>query len=411
MKHLPELGFNPIVVSSWIEKKNKWTPSDSSLAKEVPSSIQVHRLQDNEEFAVLSNTKINPQRTKGIVEIGKEIIKSSNIKLIYVSLSPFGDLPAALELGKHSNLPVIADLRDPWALDEFQTHRSYYHKMKEVALMGKLLKQCDHVIMNTPESARLLSQRFNSISPDKVSWITNGYDQEDFQEETESPILDKSFYNIIHTGTFHTDYALRQKRQKLLNSLLGRTDTGLNVMGRTPSLLLEALATIKRNQPDVFSQIRVTFAGVASSEDKLLVEKHGLSESVTSTGYIDHDSCIRYTKEANLLFLPLHDIAKGRRCSIVPGKTYEYMASDATILGALPDGDAKDFVRGRANCHLCLPDQSEKMASSILDEVKKWQSGKTTPSPNLEFVKQFERRILSQKLANTFVQVLSEHKR
>lgn len=407
VKHLIELGFNPVVISSWIEKKNKWTPSDDSFAKEIPPSVKVRRLPDNKQFAVLSNTRLNPLRNGSILNLGKALVKSEQIEIVYVSLSPFGDLEAAIAIGKETGLPVVADLRDPWALDEFQTHRSWYHKKKELKRMRTQLNRCDHIIMNTPDSASLLCKQFREIPRSKVSWITNGYDEDDFSESEKKHVLNEKFYNIVHTGTFHTDYACRQKRQKLLNYLLGRTTSGLNVLGRTPNYLLLALDTIRRDHPRIFNQIRVTFAGVASEDDLRLVQRYGMDGTVNFTGYISHESCIQYTKEANMLFLPLHSLAAGKRCSIVPGKTYEYMASNATILGALPEGDARDFVKQRSNCHLSPPDDAKSMAKSILIEVKRWQSKEQPPQCRHSFSRRFERKVLAEQLAQTFRSVLA----
>jgi glycosyltransferase involved in cell wall biosynthesis len=49
-------------------------------------------------------------------------------------------------------------------------------------------------------------------------------------------------------------------------------------------------------------------------------------------------------RAADLLFLPMQGLPPGRRASIVPGKTYEYLASGRPILAAVPAGSARDFV-------------------------------------------------------------------
>jgi glycosyltransferase involved in cell wall biosynthesis len=62
-------------------------------------------------------------------------------------------------------------------------------------------------------------------------------------------------------------------------------------------------------------------------------------------GYSPHSQSIEAISTADLLFLPLHALPGGQRSRIVPGKTYEYLASGRPILAAVPDGDAADFVR------------------------------------------------------------------
>jgi glycosyltransferase involved in cell wall biosynthesis len=73
---------------------------------------------------------------------------------------------------------------------------------------------------------------------------------------------------------------------------------------------------------------------------------------------------VRALVECDLLFLPMHDLPKGERARIVPGKTYEYLRAGAPILAAIPEGDAREFVHA-AKAGLCVaPSDVEGIASA-----------------------------------------------
>ncbi|MDQ8188057.1 hypothetical protein [Pelagicoccus sp. SDUM812002] len=411
VKNLPELGFQPTVISSYIDNKNKWTPSDTSLENDVPDFIKVHRLPDNSEFAVPNNFAENPSRTKGIFEIGSSIIAEEKISLIYVSLSPFGDLSPAIKLAEFFNLPLVADLRDPWALDEFQSQRSAYHRRREISRMRSQIARCTHVIMNTPEAANKTLRFFPEIEAKSITWITNGFDEDDFIKPlSNKELLPKNRYNIIHTGTFHSDYARRQESERYINYLLRKRVPGLDISGRTPIYLLKAICLLRDEQPHLFEKLNVVFAGIISQQDKDLIRNQGLEPIITATGYLSHDICIEYTRRAEMLFLPLHGLRKGERCSIVPGKTYEYLASEATILAATPPGDAKDFVRQRGRCFTCSPRDTNSIHQALVSSILNWSLKAELQPIDKEFISHFSREKLSIKLAEILSKAISRNK-
>ena len=119
-------------------------------------------------------------------------------------------------------------------------------------------------------------------------------------------------------------------------------------------------------------------------------------------GYLEHAQSVALMRSADLLFLPMHDIAAGRRATIVPGKTYEYLASGRPILAAVPDGDARDMLAGSPQARLCRPGDSVAMEAIIRAEVARWQERgpvRTEVVPDL--LARFDRRRLAEELAAT----------
>ena len=120
-------------------------------------------------------------------------------------------------------------------------------------------------------------------------------------------------------------------------------------------------------------------------------------------GYVPHHSSISLLRSADLLFLPMQNL--DGRASIVPGKTYEYLAAQRPILGAVPEGDARDILASFDQTFLSRPDDVATMADIIELLVRRWTSegvqGDTTRD-----LRRFERRELTSELASLFDAVL-----
>jgi glycosyltransferase involved in cell wall biosynthesis len=108
-------------------------------------------------------------------------------------------------------------------------------------------------------------------------------------------------------------------------------------------------------------------------------------------------------RSADLLFLPLHDTTPGCRAVVVPGKTYEYMASGRPILAAVPAGDARDLLL-RAGCaSLCAPRGVEEMKRVVQEAVE--GRIETTPVPP-SVLARYERRNLVAQTAAVLAEAL-----
>jgi glycosyltransferase involved in cell wall biosynthesis len=128
---------------------------------------------------------------------------------------------------------------------------------------------------------------------------------------------------------------------------------------------------------------------------------------VTVHGYLGHTDTVALIRSADLLFLPMHDLAPGARASIVPGKTYEYLAAGRPILGAVPDGDARDLLTEAGNAYLCRPRDVDAMVDAISTERARRRVGERPRSPVPKVVERFDRRRLTAQLAALFDDVLA----
>lgn len=396
VKFLPAAGLMPVVVTAKLNPADRLTPEDRTLMGDVPEGLPVYRAEWNvKEPNAPLRSKL---RQEAFLGAAGTAIREHRPEFIFVSMSPFQDAEIGTRLSREHGLPWIADLRDPWALDEFQVYRSFAHRSAELRKMRKSLASAAGIVMNTPEARDRLLAAFPEFRVRPVTSVTNGYDPADFSVARNGTHGQK--FRIVHTGTFHTKMGMHQKRWRPMYRILGRCESGLEILPRSPYYLLQALERISRTDPAIHDAIEVVFAGVMSSADRELISRSGVADKVQVTGYLGHSESAKETASADLLFLPLHGLKPGRSASIVPGKTYEYIGSGNPILAALPEGDARRFVEAAGNCWITGPDDVEGMAEGIRHFFRQWESGTISRTRNPDVTKAFERRTLTAQLAD-----------
>ncbi len=406
IKYLPSLGWVPHVLTSEIASSSRWTPDDRSLLADVPKSVPINRAAPLKVSAAAPRRKRTEARIDALIALGHEIIRNHRPQLIFVTMSPFADAQVAARLSMLHKIPWVADLRDPWALDEFQVYSTRWHRLVERQRMRYALRTATRIIMNTPEASRRFRRVFPDLGTKLAPAITNGYDVSDFGERIDSgPSFEK--FTIIHSGYFHAEMGMRQKNKAMQYRILGRIEPGVELLPRSHYHLLAALERILQRDPALSDRLQVICLGSATETDQALVNESGVSRLFRFTGYLPHSECVKYVRNADLLFLPMHKLPLGVRATIVPGKTYEYMASHRPILATVPEGDARDYVSRYGVGRVGRPGDVDFLEESLKDMI----SGQRMRGPTedaMTFVRQFERQNLTRQLAEVFDSVAAK---
>ena len=163
-RFLPEHGFEPVIVAGPLQGHNRWEPQDDSLQANLPANTPIYRPETPappvgraariDRLLARHNAKFRWWRAE-VLELGRRAAREHDVALVYVSMSPSSGLEPALSLGSELGLPVVADLRDPWALDEAHPYLTAVHKRRELAYMRTHLPRADRILMNTPEAGRV----------------------------------------------------------------------------------------------------------------------------------------------------------------------------------------------------------------------------------------------------------------
>ena len=405
-RYLPEHGYEPLVVTGPAGDRVQWGPKDATLDGRVGEDVEVVRVPGPEPDRTIGwrcrwerwarvEEEFSRWWVEGAVATGRS--RSHETDVVYASMSPFETGRAAAQLAAASGKPWVADLRDPWALDDWLVFPTGVHRRLELGTMRRTLSTAAAIVMNTPDARRELLRRAPELADRPVLTIPNGFDPADF--DGPPPARDGSVFRIVHAGHVHT----RPERAttKLGRRILGGSERGLETSTRSHTYLARAIDRLLERRPDLRGAIRLDLVGPMSEADCASLPGYAVSR-----GYLAHASTIELLRAADLLFLPMHDLAEGLRARIIPGKTYEYLASRTPVLAAVPDGDTRELLEAAGNADVCRPTDVEAMSGAIERRVDNWRAGIEPPPPDPDLLRRFDRHRLTTELAGVFDLVL-----
>lgn len=335
----------------------------------------------------------------------KEVAKlneSDPIDHVLITMPPYGMASlAGMIKDTCPAIPVTLDLRDPWAFDGAFAYPSKSHWRQNMSVMRLTLQRVDGVVVNTPEVLNRIQQEFEGIDPSKLAVVTNGYELDLFESakppEPQGYVAD--CVHLVHVGTLHSQAAMRYRG---LLGLLRRIKTyraeSADLTGRTAKPVLAAIAKLKQQQHPSVEKLRLVLVGVDDEATKTMADQGGCEDLVHMTGYVPHNEAVAWLRWGQCLFLPLHGLPEGHRSLIVPGKTYEYLASKRPILGALPEGDAKDLVKESGRAWIASPCDVDQLADCLSQILDAYQAGNLPAGQGHEWSRRFSRPELTQKL-------------
>jgi glycosyltransferase involved in cell wall biosynthesis len=406
-------GYESTVVTSGGEERGeRWSPEDATLLSEVPPSVDIRRVSSADEPRPERALRPTLRRWLGrddkwsswwvdsSYRVGLDAAADS--ELIYVWMQPYASAEVGAALSRALDLPWVADLGDPWALDEMIAYPSAIHRLRALTRMRRLLGTASAIVMSTPEAADQLVTRLPQLGDRPVVSISNGFDPADFAKPTE-PRKDRKF-RIVHTGYLHTTLGLQHRQRRAIRRLLGGSIRDVDMFTRSHVFLIEAINRLIAEAPALEGLIELHLAGVADEVDR---EVAASCPVAIVRGFVTHAEALALMRGADLLFLPMHNLPPGVRATIVPGKTYEYLASGRPILAAVPDGDARDLLKEAGGTVIVRPDDVEGIVRALRSEIEAFRTGVARPRPAPDVVARFEYGRLAAELAGVFDSVLA----
>ena len=405
-RDLRALGFDPVVVTGPGPAKGVWTPADDSLMTDVPPETPVHRVRGpvppsggRAAAAARWLDSASPFKRwwlEGAEQAALEAVRAGGADVILASLSPYESGELAAALSRRLALPWIADLRDPWALDEMRGYPSAAHRRRDLLRMRAVLATADAIVMNTPEALARLRRRFPELGARRVVHVPNGWDARDFDVPAE-PRADDAF-RIVHTGSLHTEAGRR--RPSRLRRALGGT-APINLLTRSHVYLQEAMRRVRLREPELGERLELHLAGNLTAADR-----DTAATTTIQRGYLPHQESVALLRSADLLFLPMQDLLGGGRATIVPGKTYEYLAAQRPVLAAVPQGDARDLVAAAPVAYLTAPDDVDAMTAALESELRHVREHGRRPDAPMPGIQRYERARLAADLAAVIEEVV-----
>jgi len=413
-KYLPQFGWRPLVVASGTEADDRVTTvADPTLLKDLPADAVVRyttltaaeqrrfRRAQRPLAKRLAVTDPMGWWVWPAVRSGMELVAEHKPEAILVTMSPFTSAEAGIHLKHLTRLPLVLDLRDPWAMDETRIYPTRWHAWRDWSAMARAMRAADLVVMNTPQARQAAEESFRFREGTRVISITNGFDPEDFGRQPMMPAGQQTL-RIVHTGMFHSEWAQTWDDLYAGRGWINKLKyprRPINLWTRTARYLLEAMSRLLQSGAMKPHQLELVLVGEQSPADRAMVQASPAATCVRMVGYQRHEQSVAWLQSADVLFLPNHTPLDGGPALVVPGKTYEYLGSGRPILLMGPPGDARDFVLQAGAGVAVAADDAAGAAEFLQRAYDAKQCGQNVCAPDRSVIQRFERRELAQQLA------------
>jgi glycosyltransferase involved in cell wall biosynthesis len=347
VKYLPDFGIEPII---YIPTNPSYPIIDNSLQTDVSDELTIisQPIQEPYKFAkFLSKNKTN-KISKGLIpdvkrqsvtdkilllirgnffipDSRKNWVKPSvkylsnyintfNIDTIITTGPPHSLHLIGLNLKRQLGVKWLADFRDPWTTIGYHKALKLTEasKQKHLKLENEVLTAADHIIV-TSASTKL---EFQNKTKTPITVITNGYDV----EINQNAALDKKF-TIAHIG-----------------SLLSK---------RNPELLWKAIQDLIAENDSFKKHFQLKLVGAVSDVVLNTIKSYILTDYIDEVGYVSHIESVSIQKKSQVLLLIEID-SEDTKC-IIPGKLFEYMASNRPILAIGPKQSDVEVILNETN--------------------------------------------------------------
>ncbi|WP_242927140.1 glycosyltransferase family 4 protein [Pontibacter vulgaris] len=411
VKYLPAFGVKPTVLTV-DEKQASYPLLDNSFLNEVPDNLEVYRTTTSEPFEYykkLSGKKEIPYSgfanqkakdtfvdklfkfvrgnlfipdarvgwNKHALKKAEELLQQGKYKAIITTSPPHSTQLIGLKLRRKYNIKWVADLRDPW------TNIHYYDQLLHTPIAKRLdekyerqvLEQADAVIVTSEDTKRLFLNKPANIHEDKIHVIPNGYDEADFIHPSAPP---KDTFLITYTGTITENYNI--------------------------DVFLKVVAHLMSVNSDINYKLR--FVGKVSEGVKQRIEKANLLGATEFITHVPHQEAIKYLMESTMLLLAIADVPS--EFANVPGKLFEYLASNKPIVALGPVHSAMDQIIDECGAgRLFHYTAYDLMLDHMALMSKAW---KINPNLDLPYINhsQFSRRALTEELAGVIKQLVDK---
>lgn len=241
-----------------------------------------------------------------------EWLKNNKVDAIVSTGPPHSMHMIALEVHKKTNIPWLADFRDPWTTIDF------YDELRLTRLADRKHHKMELQVLTMANEVVVIGESMKEgllkIKHRDYKVITNGFDIEASQQ---IPVETDEKFTIAHIGSM--------------------------AKSRNPENLWKALAELKSRTLEFSNDLEIKLIGSVDFSVTESIQSHGLSDNLTKIDYQPHDQIILYQRKARVLLLIINDTPNAK--VILPGKFFEYMASGRPILCIGPmDGDAAKVI-------------------------------------------------------------------
>ena len=400
VKYLPEFEIQPVVLT--VDPTHAEYPVlDPSLESDVAPELEVYRTRCKgvyDWYKKITGSKTAPY--SGFANEGKpgllqkiarfvrgnfflpdarkgwikyafaeacRIIEKDGIDTIVTTGPPHSTHLTGLKLKKKYGVKWIVDFRDPWTTiyyndSLYQTHWAQRINQRQEQ---SVLDACDHLLVVSVDRDKV------SISPQKVSFIPNGFDPVDFNvKKVDSPEI----FTICYTGTMADSYPT--------------------------AALLTAFQSLKEHV-----DFRLLFVGKVT--DGIRKDfSDCLGKAVKFVDFVSHPEAVNFMMSSHLLLLIIPKTENNR--FIMPGKVFEYLATEKTAMVVGPTDSMVAQIVRQANTGAAFKDDDVEGIKNFLFQQYQLFVDRKCPEADHDFIQSFSRKALTGEIAAIISQYKSE---
>lgn len=418
VKYLRNFDWEPIVVTVG---KTKFSILDESLNEEIPTDINVIRIDDvvlkdvtdamkkqmkeyidssinlisdedlkqiyekeiEKKFSELRDLLLIPDGNaiwaNNVIKIIKNKIDFNEIDVVYTTSAPYSAHIIGDYIKKKYNIPWIADFRDQWINNPYIDYDKNSLRYKIEKNMEKsIVLNCNRLITVTP----IITENYIStykIEKNKVITITNGYDEEDFKNINFRKENNK--FTIVHNGSFYlkiNPYTVAKVIKKLLEN---------------ESVDPEKIEIILNGNND---------CNIINKFKEIMGQ---YSSIITINGYLSHEESLIKSSNADLLLLICGEEESSKQ--VYTGKVFEYLRLRKPVLSISPKGSLVEKLLDETECGINAEyNDIETIEEILLKYYNNWLKGNEI-KVGAKNIEEYERKELTKKLVEIFNEVCS----
>ena len=371
VKYLPELGWQPIVLSAADTVRY---PKDYSSLKKVPADIEVHRVGHWERRPLIQRAidklRLNidfPDSFKWwygpALQEARKIVEEQNIDLVFSYGPPHAAHFIAMQLKKEFDIPWVVCFSDLWSGNTYNAEKLIrplgWLQIRRIKWTERqFLQIADKIIVRSWHHQDYLCALYK-MNENDIKFIKHGYDEDEYINLRPYRLYPDNL-TITYMGSFYSEYQ-------------------------------QTFLTFWQILQDVIEDVELVFVGQGNIPDVS-------NQRLTRILYVPQEKAMAFGMGSDFLLLIQHPSAKW-----IVMKLYDYLRLGKPILALVPeDGGVARIIReARAGFVLSYePEQMKQQLKTIFDnyhrgELKEFQ-------PDQDYIARLERRNITEHIVQIF---------
>ena len=164
--------------------------------------------------------------------------------LILASCVPYETAEAGARLSAALGIPWIADLEDPWALDEMRVHATALHRRHDLKRMRRALATASAIVMSAPEAALRVRAAMPELANRPVVGVPIGFEPDSF-EASGPPARDGDTSGSCTPARCTPSSARRIGAAGRRGDCVGGSSLDVDILTRSHVFLIEAIERLE----------------------------------------------------------------------------------------------------------------------------------------------------------------------